>query len=176
LAGDLWLILGRMTEASDDAEADDVPGEVCSVRMVVSWATHALESVSWVEQGRGGCLLEHLRRRSRAGRHFTEVCVYRIESWLYTRAMVSQRVEQEGKRVCCRIECRTKLMLMQLRHCRLNGLSFFRSDHLVDCPPDARQNAPVLGRQRACGIMTTTNVKQEVVELRRILRSRREDA
>jgi hypothetical protein len=34
-AGVEWEILGRMTEANDDAAEDDVPGEVCSVRIVV---------------------------------------------------------------------------------------------------------------------------------------------
>lgn len=31
-----------MTEARDEAEDDEVPGEVCSVRMVVPWAIQAL--------------------------------------------------------------------------------------------------------------------------------------
>ena len=39
-------ILGRITEAREEAWLDEVPGDVCSVRMVVSWAIHALEDVS----------------------------------------------------------------------------------------------------------------------------------
>ena len=35
-AGLEWDILGRIAEASADAEDDEVPGEVCSVSMVVS--------------------------------------------------------------------------------------------------------------------------------------------
>ena len=37
-------ILGRIAEASEEAEAEEVPDEVCSVRMVVSCATQALHS------------------------------------------------------------------------------------------------------------------------------------
>lgn len=33
-----------MTEASDEAEEDEVPGDVCSVKMVVPWAIHALKT------------------------------------------------------------------------------------------------------------------------------------
>ena len=33
-----------MTEASEDAEVEEVPGEVCSVRIVVPWAIHAYSS------------------------------------------------------------------------------------------------------------------------------------
>lgn len=39
--GDEWEIFGRITEASDDAEVEEVPGEVCSVRIVVPWAMQA---------------------------------------------------------------------------------------------------------------------------------------
>ena len=35
-------IFGRITEASEEAWLDDVPGDVCSVRIVVPWAIHAL--------------------------------------------------------------------------------------------------------------------------------------
>lgn len=42
LAGAEWEILGRMTEASEEADDDEVPGEVCSVRMVFPCAMHAL--------------------------------------------------------------------------------------------------------------------------------------
>ena len=42
----LWAfeceILGRMMEVSEDAEVDEVPGEVCSVKIVVPCAMHAL--------------------------------------------------------------------------------------------------------------------------------------
>jgi hypothetical protein len=41
-AGVEWPILGRMTDASDEALLEDVPGAVCSVRMVTPWAMHAL--------------------------------------------------------------------------------------------------------------------------------------
>ena len=37
-----WEIFGRITEASEEADVDEVPGEVCSVRMVVPCAIHAL--------------------------------------------------------------------------------------------------------------------------------------
>jgi hypothetical protein len=33
-----------MTEASEEAEEEEVPGDVCSVRMVFPWAIHALRS------------------------------------------------------------------------------------------------------------------------------------
>ena len=39
--GDEWEIFGRITEASEDAEVEEVPGEVCSVRIVVPWAMQA---------------------------------------------------------------------------------------------------------------------------------------
>ncbi len=38
-----WEILGRMIEAREDAAVDDVPGDECSVRMVVLLAIQALE-------------------------------------------------------------------------------------------------------------------------------------
>lgn len=34
--------MGRMTEAREEAEEDEVPGEVCSVSIVVPWAIQAL--------------------------------------------------------------------------------------------------------------------------------------
>ena len=39
-------ILGRITEAREDAWLDEVPGDVCSVRMVVPCAMQALSEVS----------------------------------------------------------------------------------------------------------------------------------
>ena len=36
------MILGRMTEARDEAEVEDVPGAECSVRIVVRWAIQVL--------------------------------------------------------------------------------------------------------------------------------------
>ena len=41
-SGELWDILGRITEARDEAEDDEAPGEVCSVRIVVPCARQAL--------------------------------------------------------------------------------------------------------------------------------------
>jgi len=35
-----------MMEASEEAEEDEVPGDVCSVKMVVPWAMHALKNES----------------------------------------------------------------------------------------------------------------------------------
>ena len=35
-------ILGRMTDASDEAEDEEVPGDVCSDKMVFPCAMHAL--------------------------------------------------------------------------------------------------------------------------------------
>lgn len=35
MAGVEWEIFGRMTEASEEADDDEVPGDVCSVKMVV---------------------------------------------------------------------------------------------------------------------------------------------
>ena len=40
------MILGRITEARDEADVEDVPGAVCSVRMVVPWAMQALLMIS----------------------------------------------------------------------------------------------------------------------------------
>lgn len=40
------MILGRMTEARDEAEVEDVPGAECSARIVVRWAIQVLLIVS----------------------------------------------------------------------------------------------------------------------------------
>lgn len=40
-----WEILGRIRVARFKAEVEDVPGEECSVRIVVLWAMHALQMV-----------------------------------------------------------------------------------------------------------------------------------
>lgn len=36
------MIFGRMIEAKDEAAVEEVPGEECSVRMVVRWAMQVL--------------------------------------------------------------------------------------------------------------------------------------
>lgn len=36
------VILGRMIEARDEAELEDVPGAECSARIVVRWAIQVL--------------------------------------------------------------------------------------------------------------------------------------
>lgn len=51
------MIFGRMMDASDEAEVDEVPGDECSARIVVRWAIQALLDVS------------HCRGLSRQGTH-----------------------------------------------------------------------------------------------------------
>ena len=41
--GEEWEIFGRIKDAKDDAEVEEAPGEVCSVRIVLPWAIHALQ-------------------------------------------------------------------------------------------------------------------------------------
>ena len=48
-----WEILGSITEARDDAELEDAPGDVCSARMVVPWAIQALSQVLASGSGAG---------------------------------------------------------------------------------------------------------------------------
>lgn len=60
--GDEWEIFGRITEASEDAEVEEVPGEVCSVRIVVPWAMQAYSNCVGADE------LEAIaRRRGRIG-------------------------------------------------------------------------------------------------------------
>lgn len=42
----VWEILGRITEAREEAFVDDVPAAVCSARIVLPCAMQALESDS----------------------------------------------------------------------------------------------------------------------------------
>lgn len=41
------VIFGRMIDASEEAEVDEVPGDECSARIVVRWAMQALLVVSY---------------------------------------------------------------------------------------------------------------------------------
>ena len=53
--------MGRITEASEEAEVEDAPGEVCSVRMVLPWAMQVLRHGQCWPYRSTSHLLEELR-------------------------------------------------------------------------------------------------------------------
>lgn len=40
------MIFGRIIEAKDEADVEEVPGEECSAKMVVRWAMQALRQLA----------------------------------------------------------------------------------------------------------------------------------